>query len=253
MKKEVINNILCISAMASEVKPLVKEYSPKTSKVKRGKVIEVSCNDKNIYFFITGVGRKNVLKNLKTIEHILDKVDIVVLVGVCGAIDERYKMGDVVIPEAITKRAGNEILIKNLDLLPWKDIKISKSVHKGVRLLTDDSFVTQEEKKDIRKKQYEISAVDMESFYGVSFFVEKQKPIYVIKSVSDRFNSPLPRESFLIEHYSKKSFIGMLKNFILHPQETYKLLLLLKNIKYAIKINTRYVKELLDRLLGVQT
>ena len=248
MKNSTISNILCVGAMRDEVVPLAKMVSPHADTVPRGKPLHIQYKGKNIYFFITGIGMKNVRKRLPAIENIVPSLDLVIFMGVCGALDAAFKIGDIIVPEYVVKQSHPPLHIADAESIPLHNTVGNKNIYRGTKLLTTDTFISRPEKKKIKNAQPEIHALDMESYDGVSFFQTKGIPVCVIKSVSDSFHCRLPKTQFLIENYNQKNWGIWFKNICMHPGETLKSVMLHFHVRHAISNNICFVRSVIEGL-----
>ena len=162
--------IYIIVALKIEASPLIEAF-----KLKKRDFLYLNSN---IILIVSGVGKKNSAQALKKLN--IQKDDIVINFGICGAKDKNIKIGDI-------------FLTQGSNFFPNKTIS---SFDRAV----DESF-------DIKT-----DLVDMEA---EGFYEEAKKftnNIYILKIVSDHLDTKFLKKEFVYSLINKK--IKKIKEFI---------------------------------------
>jgi len=156
---------------------------------------------------------------------------IVILAGICGAINERFSRFDITIPDN-TLHLNNlhrESVINHPYLAKAKSfLEQSFSCYKPSSVIaTSDHFVDTAEKRKLRSQQT-ADIVDME-FYNVhNWLINNGIESICIKCVSDVSTEILPSQEELIE-YMREPRDYIVKNILFHPLRCFYLIRLAKN------------------------
>ncbi|MBU1863684.1 MAG: hypothetical protein KKH94_08495 [Candidatus Omnitrophica bacterium] len=249
MKDPTKRKILILGAMREEITPLVRLFGKKVFSAHKGKIIETVAGESTVYFFVTGVGRRNVEKQLCAIEDTIRAVDLVVLVGICGATDKTLNVGNIVIPDKIVSPAGEDIPIDETMRAYVLTNAFQKNIFCTGTLLTEDKLFTLSEKRSVSTSRPDVRIVDMEAYYIGEYLQREHVPFLVVKAVSDGLCFLFPKENFLAEHFNAKGFKKKVKALLCQPIDSIKLLVLKYNIAKAVAINVQYVAAIVKSMV----
>ncbi len=181
--------LIIVSALRNEIEKVVKHFKLNLIE-KRNKRITIWEN-KDIFILTTGIGWNNLRKSLNYFynEYLKDKNKedlIFLLIGFAGAIKDNLKIGDIIIPSRIyTEKYGKKEFLK---------IGLNLKTKKNDVLYDENKIFTREEKIKLKDKYPDVAAVDMESFAFTNYMIEnKISNFLIVKSITDKINSNLPR------------------------------------------------------------
>ncbi len=181
--------LIIVSALRNEIEKIVKHFKLNLIE-KRNKRITIWKN-KDIFILTTGIGWNNLRKSLNYFynEYLKDKNKedlIFLLIGFAGAIKDNLKIGDIIIPSRIyTEKYGKKEFLK---------IGLNLKTKKNDVLYDENKIFTREEKIKLKDKYPDVAAVDMESFAFTNYMIEnKISNFLIVKSITDKINSNLPR------------------------------------------------------------
>ena len=145
-----------------------------TATNKEQKVVKNKLSLDNIRYFRTGIGPNNVKNSLKTIKR--RPIKYILNTGICGGINSEINQGEVIIPEYVRRKGGQEKLKVN---------KLNKIVKDGTLITSEKPIKSKADKLEIKQQDEGILAVDMEAFYVAQFCQAHSIPFYVVKACSD--------------------------------------------------------------------
>ncbi len=201
--------ILC-SAVKKEIEKILRHFNAVLLSSIKNKyhIYHYSNRNNEIYFIITGVGRKNIRKNL---EYFIKKYNLSnnffwILTGYAGSITDNFKIGDIVVPGLI--RDEKNIYNLNQDIL-------SPLINR-VNIFKVSRVYGEREKRDLKANYPDVDIIDMEStaFYEV---MKKNdfKNYYIYKSITDDLTFKFPDFRLIKDSIFKikfKGFLILLKN-----------------------------------------
>ena len=208
--------ICVIAAMSSEINALEKSFS---GLEKTGPLCYKS-GDNEIHLLKCGVLFRTP-KRLQRKLDILRNSDLVILCGICGAVNKDLKVGNIVIPDKIVALDNTADYIqneKNNSLLNFlKECKL-KVINDGV-LATSDHFVSTSEKNRLSS----VDIVDMESYNVLNWLCGLNIKVMCIRCVSDSKSQTLPDEKCIVEYMADpRKFL--VRNLFKSPIICYRLL-----------------------------
>lgn len=233
-----INNILIITAMDVEEEAVSRLFN--LEKVDVGFDIKVSkllCVNKNIYITNSGIGLANAAINTAILSNKL-KLDLIILAGVGGALNEKLEIGDIVISDKVIQHdslvtyedhfelvaPGNFFLSIPLDkrastvmhcdkevvsifYSKLKDLEFAKT-YIGT-LLSGSEFVANSSRKEkLALLDENAYMVDMEAAAVAQVSIKYKIPFIVVKTVSDKVSS----ENIMISEQYKKFLNSAARN-----------------------------------------
>jgi adenosylhomocysteine nucleosidase len=183
--------IALLAPMPSELRPLVKRLSLRRwtggapggpGGAHEGKVYEGSIGGAPVIATTTGMGTAAAAEAAR---RILDghEVDHVVVVGIAGGIDDRLKIGDVVVPRVVVDAATGA------ELMPHR---LGRAAGEG-GLHTSDEFIVDPERVEALRAAG-IVALDMETAAIGVVCDERGCPWSVFRAISDRASDGLADE-----------------------------------------------------------
>ncbi len=162
-----------------------------------------------VYFYISGIGPELDLSFLESnIVNFNSEKVFLINIGFCGILNEnRFKIGDIIIPQNIYKENGIDFIENSFIPLSELHYKKSRSLITVNREMND---ITEKEKYSY----YDI--VDMEAYSIVSWSKEKGKNFYIVKIASDYANENAKKKMrqniSLLHNSSEKLLNDILKN-----------------------------------------
>ena len=209
------------AALFDEVSPVIKKFNFR--EVKRLNKRQAVYQSDSVFFFITGVGWKNLEKAVSYffLNYTVKNISVY-LVGYAGAVANNLKIGHIIKPSLI--QSHNDI------------VRISND--NNIILYDENRVFFKPDKIKLKKIYPDVSAVDMESYKFVSLMnkykIENKK---VIKVISDTINTVLPDIKTL--KYSLKDIFKMsLSNYVR-----------LVKFKYNMKIASKKLSDVLSELI----
>lgn len=206
-----------MGAMDEEVDGIIKKLTNiKIEKISDELIFYIGkYNDKELIVCKSGIGMVNA-SITATILSVKFKVSSIIFSGVAGALKEGIEVGDIVIGDTfveymfdVTKAgknyvkgqiAGTKTRDINADikmLNKSKKIKLSTKIFYG-RIISGDTFVSEESTKEALIKEFSPMAVDMESASVAHVCTKLNVPYLIIRSISDSYKgSYMEYEKFL--------------------------------------------------------
>ncbi len=195
-----MKKIALISAMIEEIQPIIDTYHLTIiSKINQQNVYFFTNHNLEIYLFNTGVGKTNAsLTTALAIKQFA--FDLIINIGTSGSIDPNVKVGEFVCATQLAfydvdaTAFGYELgqipktpLYQNIDSSVFLNFlkPLNLPIHQGL-VLTGDSFINNKtlSKIDINYFDHPL-CVEMESMAIVYVAHQLQKPIYVLRTISD--------------------------------------------------------------------
>lgn len=174
-------------------------------------------------------------KQIEKLIPILKNCSLVVIAGICGAVNEKYEYCDIVMPDktSLLSDPAYELEITHPDFNLVRDFLENncRSYKSCSKITTSDHFVDSTEKEKLRAKGL-IEVVDMESYNVYNWLFKNNISSVCIKCVSDIAREKLPSQDDLVGYlHSPAKFI--FKNIIRNPILCFSLMRLIKNSKSA--------------------
>lgn len=222
--------VLC-SAHYNEINRVIRYFKAKHIETlkKKYSLFHYINNHNEIYFIITGMGKKNTKRYLSYFQdkYDLDRSYSWILTGFCGSLIKSDKIGRVIVP-CIIRDTIKKYVIK---IFP----KIKKSKKEG--LFCVDKIFGLQDKIQLKKEYNDISAVDMESMaFCETMQDRKMKEYFIYKSVSDDLDFIFPDFRLL-----KGSMLYNLKMCIYFLFRDFKQIIYLKKIIKNINIASKTI------------
>ena len=159
---------------------------------------------------VSGIGREQCAL---AVENLIDNgANWVVSAGFAAALDERARIGDVLVADRILLDEQSEPLICNAGLLTAipPSGKLGYNIWRSDLVTCDRIVCRVQDKTDIYKKTG-AAAIDMESYAAACVCKRKDIPFAAIKAISDTSNQNLPYElstlAFLNSRINQVAFI----------------------------------------------
>jgi adenosylhomocysteine nucleosidase len=236
--------LLVVAAMEEELAPLIRLFSATVPTVKKRTRVQIDHERGSCSFFVTGVGRKNVSRAKVALQEYASGADMVIVTGVCGALDREARIGDTFFcAEALAEKKPP----LEMPEVPLAPLAFATTPRRGA-FLTHDYFAGYAEKKKLRAAFPHALCVDMETYFIVEILKESAVPFLVIKSVSDTASARLPEQDFLARHYRSFSARSFLSVGMRQPLQSFLLLRLKRGFARAVIANSLCVKKILDNL-----
>ena len=217
-----------IGAVVEEAEAIKKEIKEIKETVISGiSFFTGKFNDKDVVFVQSGIGKVNAaITATLLIEKF--KVSEVIFSGVAGSLDERLKVGDVVIGHDIVQhdvdatafgyKMGQIPQMKESDKeLVEKAGNINDFDHRIFfgRILTGDQFVSKKDVKIRRGKDFEALCVDMESGAVAQVCTRLGVKFLIIRSISDSITDESDMEYETFVKLAAKNSTRILKEITL--------------------------------------
>lgn len=207
-----MKNVIILCSMYSEIEKLLNLIKPELKFIKKNiKLYFTIYKNINLYFGISGIGKKNVNKFFDFLDENKIKPDYVLSLGYAAAIKKNIKPGKIVIPYSILNDENDEFKLE--DIFINNDAKIYKG-------LTVDKVYYKIDKLNLSYERNDIDFIDMESFYILKNCKKRDIKIEIIRSISDCLMDELPSFKIMKYFFSKKKFKlfkYLIKNFIEIP------------------------------------
>ena len=176
--------VLFLSATDQELNCLTQPPLPEDS-------IRTSEKSFTSFFKILGVGQYSIEANLPPLLSSLSP-DIVVLFGSIGGLCSNLTSGTFFFPTSVLHVSDVNSTFFDLPanksfFLPWFQDFTSESPFFG-SMITVSDFINSSEQKVFLQKTFNVSAVDMETFFVVKICSLKSIPVLVIRIVIDCFS-----------------------------------------------------------------
>lgn len=236
--------IVVIAAMKEEIAPLMQLFSGAIPVLQKRKTLQVEHKRGRCSFFVTGIGRKNVVRAKAALRACVAHADLVIVTGVCGALEPAARIGDTLIcTEALAeKKPSLELPAASLYLPPCV-----QELRRGA-FLTSDRFADHVEKKRLSAAFGHAVCVDMETYFLAEILQVSGAPFMVIKSVSDTASARLPDQDFVARHYGAASWRSSLRVCIRHPLRSFWLVGLKRGFRRAVGANSARVKKIIEKV-----
>lgn len=222
------------------------------------------ASDETIILIKTGMGKDNAQKAIKLFkDNYLDSIvragclkREILIVGFCGATNEKLNVGDIVLYKLIKNLELNDSLeytcsgeLSSNELLSIysKDTNCDKVKEYKYRLFEVNGATVSEVISDSNTKRhigrkFGVQAVDMESYWIGKFAAENNIPFYIIRSVSDSLEENIP--GFLINFSGEKMLSSVLRLALIVIKSPGKIFLITRTMK-----NIKRAKDNLNKLM----
>lgn len=242
-----MNNILIITAMDIEEEAVSKLFNLEQIDLEFDiKVSRLLCVSKNIYITNSGIGIANAAINVAILSKKL-KLDLIILAGVGGALNEKLEIGDIVIADKVIQHDSLATYDNHFELVApgkfflsvpldkrasiamycdkdlvsifyskLKNLEMAKT-YVGT-LLSGSEFVANTSRKEkLALLDENAYMVDMEAAAVAQVSIKYKIPFIVVKTVSDRLSS----QNIVISEQYKKFLISATRNI----QEIFKIII----------------------------
>ena len=144
----------------------------------------------------------------------------VISAGFAGGLDQRLRMGDIVIADRVADLAGRELEIDvNVDAAIQA---ANPRLHVG-RLITVDHIIHDAKQKERLGRERQAIAVDMESMAVAEVCRQEKVPFMAVRVISDPVMRDLPRDiDYLVKRRSTAGRLGAAARAILHRPSSVK-------------------------------
>ncbi len=117
----------------------------------------------------------------------------VLVMGLCGSLSSKYKLGDVVIYNECVFVDDSQLLREKCDEVLTRKLQTHLQEKASmVRGLTSNSFIHKAEEKQLLGKNTGAEVVDMEGFAILNFFAKLSIPVAMVRIISDDSHHDLP-------------------------------------------------------------
>ncbi|MBN2280207.1 MAG: hypothetical protein JXQ65_06485 [Candidatus Marinimicrobia bacterium] len=159
-------NLLITSALKNELAPI------------KNNIHTSEYSNLNIHFFISGIGKENVLTRLDK-QTKINQFQTIINIGTAGSLSDKFQIGDIVFPSTFLTLLNNTLLKIDFKNLPF----IQDNQIEYLNIFTSDSPINDISKKENLKKYAKI--VDMESYWISKICAYQNLEFYCIKVISD--------------------------------------------------------------------
>jgi adenosylhomocysteine nucleosidase len=171
---------------------------------------------------------------------------IVIAAGFSGALQEGYRIGDIILATEVTDLDGNcRPATWPLELPPgeWRP-----PLHQG-RLLSVSTLITNPEEKRALGEKHQALAVDMETAMVAQMCSSKGVPFGCVRAISDTVDSALSPQLVHLFSDGRISLVKVLRTIFRQPHLTGELLQLARNTRHAARQLAAALGELLTLTL----
>ncbi len=183
-----------------------------------------------------GVGLK---KSAKTLDNFLKTSldwDLVIIIGLAGALDSSLKTGDRITPSFVSN--GEETLKPKTQTPSLKT--------RAASFFTSNKILKPAEKKALREQNSSWEVVDMETFYLARTLEGRKMNYSVLRVVLDEENYVFPDFRWIFSSFRLKTKILFGGYFVFHPLKGTRVIGYRKKLKRALKALTQFTGEQLN-------
>jgi len=194
-------------------------------------------------FVVTGMGPARAARAMEAVAS--PQYSLVIASGLAGALRPELGIGDIVLPEAVSRAEGETAPLACDAALHAEGISAGgKSIETIVS--SEHIATTVEEKLRLGKSA---QAVDMESFSVVASAQRLGIPAVVLRAVSDRHDQPMPLDlSTAVDERGQVSIGRVMKLVAGKPGQISSLMKLARESKAAAESLARFLDEYIERL-----
>lgn len=174
---------------------------------------------RHVFLAQLGVGRSGVEKNFLSILQRL-KPNLVVHLGVSGALLEGVFTGEALIPEKIISPRG--IIAVDHDLVQKYRAHLPQTFHRGT-LFTSETILKNRAEKTEAFCQHQARAVDMESYDVARLCAQNAVPYIPVRHIFDTVGEDLENLSGTYDDGGELKMKKMVANLITHPKLIFQL------------------------------
>jgi nucleoside phosphorylase len=207
--------LLILCALKSEANELLHCHKAKSIFLrKRQSLFLAEQGNTKLYFGITGVGRKNARRFLKTFSSEIGTFDALIVGGFAGALNPSYRAGDIVCAKAFLDLENNRMvsLVSGQNFLKKSDFSFQMAVGASV-----NGFLLKKDKQDLLTSNSSVDFVDMESLEAVLFCEEQEIPCCIVRSVSDELGFDFPPLEFVQDSWKRINLLRLLAAVLRRP------------------------------------
>ena len=255
--------LIIFGALKIEISGLIKIMSVKRID-KKGSITKYrGCiNGKNVLLVETGMGKKNAQKAAKLIaENYLgdnSAVRRILVAGFCGATSRNLQIGDVVLYKSIKNlehidfsRTFTETGINFYDLYDSVDIDYNECIKDNYKLLkvnggTVSKVIVDSELKKAIGAEFDVQAIDTETYWIGKVIIENNLPFCCIRSVSDCVDENIP--DFFVNLFEKSiphNIFKLLFLVIKSPKKIFQITKTIRNVKKAKDNLTATIRKII--------
>lgn len=246
--------ITIISALKDEISPLIKKLNIKERfKFKNIDIFKGVFKNINLIITYTGIGGKNASCTLTTLIENFN-ISFLISVGYAGGAKEGLNIGDIVVSEDIYiyekqelesyKKLSKEVFHSSFILFNKEVIK-----EKGGKLgslLTVNKFISSSKEKEELGRNYNVSIIDMETWYIAKIATQNNIPFLSIRSISDRVTDNIDMKILKKIFYKEKlDYLKIIYYLCKNPINTWNTVSLFRNCKKSAKKHSNFILELL--------
>jgi adenosylhomocysteine nucleosidase len=234
--------ILVTFAVEAEFAPWRKLRELKSESRDGIEVFQASIGRANVDFVVTGMGAENATK--ATVAATSQPYSICIASGFAGGLSPKYKVGDILVAEAIQRLGKTEILQCSRDLA----MTAYENQAKRAKM-----FLTVEKPVANAAEKQQLSpfadAVDMESFAVLEVAKQKNLPAVAIRVISDRFDEDLPTDiDTTVDEFGRVRIGGVMKHIATHPLQLPALIRLGRQCRTAAQALANFLEAFIKEL-----
>jgi nucleoside phosphorylase len=202
-------------------------------------LFETEYRGAKILVLATGVGAERADHGISKLLEKYANIGLAVFLGFTGALEEDFKVGDIIIPFEFFSLPNPGIRYQHSpEILNFcKTIKIKNKVYLG------------EERIRLKKAYPAISSIDMESFMLAKRFSHHRIPFIIAKAISDEWDFTFHDFESLLDAQHESSAAKFLLYCIRYPREILSLVTFVNNIDKAFNNDITFLMALLDALI----
>ncbi len=239
-------SIAVFFSLEKEAQGMIKAAGLKKSDSLVGlKVYEGIYEGLKLFVILTGVGERRAEKSARKFLNAI-RPSFVISSGWAGALNENFRVGDLLIPTRITRCADGVSLVLDDRIIELiKPCLKELPIHYPHSGLTVDRVFDKEQKVSIKKKYPYAGMVDMESCAVLNVLNSQGIPILILRSVSDSYHAKLPKIVTQFSYYRGKKKWLQLAALILNPLEAMRILRITFNCWKAERNHTQALLRLI--------
>jgi adenosylhomocysteine nucleosidase len=170
--------VAVLAAMVPELEPIVRALRLERMPLEGARAFRGRAGDREVVAAVTSMGTRAAAAVTRSLLD-ASPVDHVVVVGICGGVDRRLAIGDLVLPEAVLDEASGA---------SYRPTTLGPSPPRGTLMTTDVLHTDPAEMAGLMSRG--IVAVDMETAAIGAASEERGIPWSVFRAVSDRAGDP---------------------------------------------------------------
>ena len=246
--------VAILAALAAELAGMTKGLNTRETWRQEGfSARRGQLDQRDVLLVQTGMGKHSALRAAEWVAHLMP-LDAMISVGFAGAVREGYRVGDVVIPDALYCWEGGsgpaplrEAILPDPGLLcsAAQTLRVRGMRYQvGSSLTVPTPVVDPDEKKHLGE-MLQVQIVEMESYWVGQLAAARQVPFLAIRSILDTANQTVPHIGGLSASAQGIAWGAVAHHLLRKPSDVPRLLRLLWAARQSEKGLTLALRALL--------